>query len=234
MSDEDEHDDSLMDRYRHHLMGLYRNPLLTTSAPRQNSSVSILGIMVAGLLIWGAFRYWQYVLLALLGIAALYVIVFLIAGLMQPAKPRKTHDRKQMAFETAKTPTQIRITINSSPEFERYFWSADDDKLVEQWRRYYEEGVKPIRRNKAAGEPPKSTGQGTPSAKATRLSPEAQRIVAQINASPRLAQHAWHEHETGLLEQWQRYQTLGQLPIRRSKLERRMTKSSARQPGGCR
>ncbi|WP_455232283.1 hypothetical protein [Geopseudomonas aromaticivorans] len=226
MSDEDGHDDSLRDRYHHHLLDLYRNPFLTTSAPRRNSSVSTLAILGVGLLIWGAFKYWQYVLLTLLGIAAWYAIASLIAGLKRPAKPRQARDRKRIAFETAKTPTQIRITINSSPEFERYFWSADDDKLVEQWRRYHAEGVKPIRRNKAAGQPRHATGRCPQQAKATRLSPEAQRIVAQINASPGLAQHAWHAHEAGLLEQWQSYQTYGQRPIRRSKLEKKLARAA--------
>lgn len=216
MSDEDGHDESLLGRYHHHLTDLYRNLFLTSPAHRQNASPSTLGIIVLGLLAWGAFKYWPYVLLALLAIAASFASVALIAWLRRPARPRQFRDRKRIAFETAKTPAQIRITINSSPEFERYFWSADDDKLVEQWRRYHEEGVKPIRRNQAAQAAPTATQQP----KATLLSLEAQKIIAQINASPKLARHAWHQHETGLLEQWQHYLTHGQLPIRRSKLAR--------------
>jgi hypothetical protein len=53
-----------------------------------------------------------------------------------------------------------------------------------------------------------------------------QQIIVQINASPKLSRHAWHEHETGLLEQWQRYQTHGQLPIRRRKLEKQLAKAA--------
>lgn len=222
MSDEDEHDDSLLDRYHHHLLDLYRNPFLTTPARSPKASPGTLGIMVLGLLVWGALKYWQYVLLALLGIAALCAIAALIAWLGRPARPRQFRDRKRTAFETAKTPTQIRITINTSPEYERYFWHADDDKLVEQWRRYHEEGTKSIRRNKAA----QAGSAATLQPKATLLSPEARKILALTNASPRLARHAWHQHETGLLEQWQRYQTHGQLPIRRSKLKKQLAKAA--------
>lgn len=218
MSDEDGDDESLMDRYHHHLLDMSRNPFLTTPTRQQSSGGSTLAIMLLGLLVWAAVKYWEYVLLALLGIAALGAIALLIDWLKQPAKPRKVRDRRKIAFETAKTPTQIRITINTSPEYERYFWSADDAKLVEQWRRYHAEDVKPIRRNKAAQAVPAAT----PQPQATPFSPEAQKILAQINASPRLARHAWHPHETGLLEQWQRYQTHGQLPIRRSRLEKKI------------
>ncbi|SEJ31553.1 hypothetical protein SAMN05216201_10710 [Pseudomonas linyingensis] len=148
MSDEDGHDEPLLDRYHHHLTDLYRNPFLTTPARRPNASPGTLGIIVLGLLVWGAVKYWQYVLLVLLALPVLCASVVLIAWLRRSARPRQVRDRKRIAFETAKTPTQIRITINGSPEFERYFWSADDIKLVEQWRRYHAEGVKPIRRNK--------------------------------------------------------------------------------------
>lgn len=223
MSDEDEHDHSLLDRYQHHLLDLYRNPFLTTPVRRQSAGGSTLALMLFGLLVWAALKYWQYVLLALLALAALCAGVLLIAWLLRPARPRKVRDHKGTAFETARTPTQIRISINSSPEYERYFWSADDAKLVEQWRRYHEEDVRPIRRNKSAQAAPAATAQP----RATVLSSEAQQIVAQINASPRLSRHAWHQHETGLLEQWQRYQTHGQLPIRRSKLARQQARGDA-------
>lgn len=148
MSDEDEHDHSLLDRYQHHLLDRYRNPFLTTPVRQQSAGGSTLALMLFGLLVWGAVKYWQYVLLGLLALAALCASVVLIAWLRRSARPRQVRDRKRIAFETAKTPTQIRITINSSPEFERYFWSADDAKLVEQWRRYHEEDVRPIRCNK--------------------------------------------------------------------------------------
>lgn len=222
MSDEDGHDHSLLDRYHHHLLGLHRTPFLTTPAPRKNASGSTLAMMLLGLLVWAAVKYWQSLLLVLLALAALFAGASLIAWLCRPTRPRNARDRQRIAVETTKTPTQIRITINSSPEYERYFWSADDAKLVEQWRRYHEEDVKPIRRNKAA-----QVAAAAPlQPQTTPLSAEAQKILAQINASPRLAQHAWHPHETGLLEQWQRYQTHGQLPIRRSKLERKLARAT--------
>lgn len=227
MSDEDEHDHSLQDRHHHHLMDLYRNPFLSSPARRRSASPDTLGLMVLGLLIWAAVKYWQYLLLALLALVALFASVFLVAWLRRPAKHRQPQDRKRIAFETAKTATQIRITINSSPEYERYFWSPDNAKLVEQWRRYHEEGVKPIRRNKAAPATPATA----PQPKATPLSPEAQKILAQIDASRRLARHAWSTDERGLLEQWQRYQTHGQLPIRRSRLEKQLARM-ARPPQG--
>lgn len=219
MSDEEGHDESLLDRYHHHLTDLYRNPFLTAPARRRDAGPTTLEIVLLMLLLWAAFKYWQYVLLALLALAAAWFAgVALIAWLRRPPRPRQLRDRQRIAFETAKTPTQIRITINSSPEYERYFWSADDAKLVEQWRRYHEEDVRPIRRNKAA----QAAAPATLQPQATPLSAEAQKILAQINASPRLARHAWHPQETGLLEQWQRYQTHGQLPIRRSKLEKKI------------
>lgn len=220
MSDEDGHDESLLDDYHRHLTDLYRNPLLTAPSRRRDASPATLGILLLALLVWAAFEYWQYVLLALLALAAAWLAgVALIAWLRQPARPRR--ERQRIALETAKTPTQIRRTIDSSPEFERYFWSADDAKLVEQWRRYHAEGVKPIRRNK----PARATPAAAPQPQATPLSPEAQKIIAQIAASPRLARHAWHLHESGLREQWQRYQSCGLLPIRRSKLEKRRARA---------
>lgn len=225
MSDEDGHDHSLLERYQHHLLGLYRNPFLSTPARRPNAIVAILGIMLLGLMVWDLLKYlkyWAHLLLALLAIAAAWFASVALIGWLRPARPRTVRDRRKIAFETAKTPTQIRITINTSPEYERYFWSADDARLVEQWRRYHEEDVRPIRRNKAAQAAPAAT----PQLRATPLSPEAQKILAQITASPRLARHAWHLHETGLLEQWQRYQTHGQLPIRRSKLARQQARAA--------
>lgn len=179
MSDEDEHDHSLLDRHHHRLMDLYGYSYFTTPARRQSASGSTLGIMVLGLLIWAAVKYWQYLLLALLALVALFASVFLVAWLRRPARRRQPQDRKRIAFERAKTATQIRITINSSPEYERYFWSPDNAKLVEQWRRYHEEGVKPIRRNKAAPATPATA----PQPKATPLSPKAQKILAQARAA---------------------------------------------------
>lgn len=158
MSDEDGHDESLLDRHHHRLTDLYRNLFLTTPARRPNASRGTLGLMVVGLLAWGAIKYWQYVLLGLLALAALFASGVLIAWLRRPASPGQARERERIAFETAKTPRQIRITINSSPEFARYFWSADDNQLVEQWRRYHAEGVKPIRRNKLAKQPARTAG----------------------------------------------------------------------------
>lgn len=220
MSDEGENDESYLDRYHHHMMDYYQSPFLTVPS-RRRSAPGVGSLVVVLVLIYTAINtistYWENILVFLLPLAGFLGMALLLGLiiLVRTSLLREAHETVAPA-RAAKAAANIRDTINSSSDLKRYFWSADDAKLIEQWRRFHEEGVKPIRRNKVVHAGSAATLQP----KAPLFSPEAQKILALIDASPKLSRHAWHSHETGLLEQWQRYQTRGQLPIRRRKLEK--------------
>lgn len=226
MSDEDPSDDSFLERH-HHLMHLYRNPLLTSTG-RRGSGGALVALLLVG---WGLYlliaEYWQSILLALLALAGVCAIVVLI--LISYAKPRETGAPAPSPSQQAAT--AIRNTISSTPKLGRYAWSAYDGVLLEQWQRFAATGVTPPRRKTLARKERKATERDKPTATAP-LGRKAQAALAEIEASPKLAQHAWRTDESGLLEQWQRYQTLGQLPVRRSKLAKRLASATGSDANG--
>ena len=213
---DDESDDSLLERH-HHLMHLYRNPLLTSTARGGSGGVLVVLILV----IWGLYmlirEYWQPILLVLLALAGVCAIVALILISYVPTK------RAPAPSPNREAATAIRSTIGSTPKLGRYAWSTYDGVLLEQWTNFAVTGVTPPRRKTLAR---KAVEGDRPAPKPPFLSRQAQAILAEIAASPRLAQHAWSTDESSLLEQWQRYQSLRLLPIRRSKLERRQTRAA--------
>ncbi|MNZ98468.1 hypothetical protein D3C78_1177510 [compost metagenome] len=188
----------------------------------------LLGLMI---LAW-IFEHWATIALVLGGIVALFATLFILGTLAAAWQARKQLRAGPPVDPRKEAAEAIRCTIATTPKLGRYAWAATDSQLISQWQQFRETGRTPMRRKtlarkaRQADQPPKP--------KPPPLGPGAQKILAEINASPKLAQHAWHTDEAGLLEQWQRYQTHGQLPIKHSKLERRMTKASARQPGVCR
>lgn len=225
MSDEDEHDHSLLDRYQHHLLDLYRNPFLTTSGRRR--SAGGFSIFVVFALIYVVIsEYWDNILVFLLPLAGILGSALLLGLLIliRTAPPPQVHEAAPILGQTARAEMQIRNTIKSTPKLGRYAWSDSELELLDQWRHFKETGQTPIRRKTLArkARQARKAGPETTPPQPPALSPEAQKILVQINASPRLSRHAWHQHETGLLEQWQRYQTHGQLPIRRSRLEKKI------------
>lgn len=185
----------------------------------------VLGLM---LLAW-IFEHWLTIAFVLGGIVALLVALFILAKLAAAWQSRKERKAVRLPDPRKDAAAAIRQTIASTPKLGRYAWAATDSELFSQWQRFGETGRTPLRRKtlarkaRQAEQPPK-----TPKPKP--LSPRAQKILAEIEASPKLAQRAWHADEAGLLEQWRSYQTYGQLPIRRSKLERRQARAAAAHP----
>lgn len=223
--DGDERDDTFLDSF-HQRMLLYRSPLLFSSGrPGRSGGLIALLVVLAGLYLL-VVEYWLPILLALLALALLFLVGFAGARPLKPGSPSP--------HPAAEAATIIRNTIRSTPKLGRYAWSTYDGVLVRQWNHFRETGQTPLRRKTLARKERDAAKRANPDAKPAPLGRQAQAILAEINASPRLARHAWHTHETDLLEQWQRYQSLGQLPIRRSKLERHMARASTPQPGGHR
>ena len=220
MSDEDESDDSFLERH-HHLMHLYRNPLLASTARRGSGG----GLVALILVTWGLYllirENWQPILLVLLALAGVCAIVALILTSYAPTK------RAPAPSPNREAATAIRSTISSTPKLGRYAWSTYDGVLLEQWQRFAATGVTPPRRKTLARKVRKAAERDSPAPEPAPLGHQAQAILAEIAASPRLAQHAWSSDESGLLEQWQSYQSLRLLPIRRSKLEKRQAGAGA-------
>lgn len=220
MGDHDESDDSFLERH-HHLMHLYRSPLLTSTARRGSGGGGLVALI---LVIWGLYlliaEYWQPILLVLLALAGVCAIVALILTSYAPTK------RAPAPSPNREAATAIRNTISSTPKLGRYAWSTYDGVLLEQWKRFAATGVTPPRRKTLTRKARKAVERDRPVPKPPLLSRKAQAILVEIAASPRLAQHAWSTDESDLLEQWQRYQSLRLLPIRRSKLEKRQARAA--------
>ena len=223
MGDHDESDDSFLERH-HHLMHLYRNPLLTSAARRGSGGGGLVALI---LVIWGLYllirEYWQAILLVLLAIAGAFALVFLAVKINDSSNTQEIIESEHIPSQAEAAAIAIRNTIRSTPKLGRYAWSAYDCVLLEQWNCFAAAGVTPPRRKTLAR---KAVERDRPAAKPPLLSRKAQAILAEIAASPRLAQHAWSTDESGLLEQWQRYQSFRLLPIRRSKLEKRLTRAA--------
>ena len=182
----------------------------------------LLGLFV---LAW-IFEHWVTIALVLGGMVALFVVLFILgtlAAARQTGKERQAVPPADPSEEAAKA---IRQTIAGTPKLGRYAWSAGDRQLISQWNHFGDTGKTPLRRKTLARKARKAAEQDNPPTKPPVLSARAQKILAEINASPRLAQHAWQADEAGLLEQWQRYQSLGLLPIRRSKLEKKLARTA--------
>lgn len=188
----------------------------------------LLGLMV---LVW-IFEHWLTIALVIGGIVALFAAMFILGTLAAAWQARKQPRPGPPADPRAETAMAIRHTIASTPKLGRYAWATTDSQLLSQWKHFSDTGQTPLRHKTLARKARQAERQDRPP-QPPPLGPRAQKILAEINASPRLAQHAWHAHETGLLEQWQSYQAYGQLPIRRSKLEKKLA-SAAQATAGAR
>ena len=189
----------------------------------------LLGLFV---LAW-IFEHWVTIALVLGGIVALFAVLFILGTLAAARQTRKERQAGLLPAPSEETAKAIRQTIAGTPKLGRYAWSASDCQLLSQWTHFSDTGKTPLRRKTLARKARKAAEQDNQPTKPPVLSARAQKILAEINASPKLVQHAWQADEAGLLEQWQSYQTFGQLPIRRNKLEQRMKQAAAQQRTPC-
>lgn len=151
MSYDDGHDESLRDRYHHHLLDLYRNPFLTTSGRRR--STGGFSIFVVFALIYVVIsEYWDNILILLLPLAGILGSALLLGLLIQirTAPPSQVHEAAPILGQTARAVMHIRNTIKSAPKLGRYAWSDSELELLDQWSHFKETGQTPIRRKTLA------------------------------------------------------------------------------------